>query len=277
MQDENLHKLLTVYESMLFSINMKIGSKMKSHDKKVKIKETLISLGLHDHMNTFVLSLSGGQKKRLAIAFEVVDDPGIMFLDEPTTGLDSMSATQCIQLLKMLAREGKTIVCTIHTPSAILFGIFDHLYVLASGNCIYQGSTKNLVPFLSESGLQCPESYNPSDFLMEIASGDYGFENKKLTEKIENGLNDRYRQLKTDHNGVDFSLPNNSKNKSSSSFFNQLRNLVIRNFLMLYRDKTIMWLRLAIHITVAVLVGLFFQNTGNQAAKMVSNFYFLCN
>lgn len=73
-------------------------------------------------------------------------------------------STQVVMLLKQLAQEGRTIVCTIHQPSALVFGLFDHLYAIAEGQCIYSGDTQLLVPYLAESDLICPETYNPSDY-----------------------------------------------------------------------------------------------------------------
>jgi ABC-type multidrug transport system ATPase subunit len=80
------------------------------------------------------------------------------------SGLDSCTSRQCLAVLKLLAREGRTVVCTIHQPSASLFEMFDHLYVIAEGMCIYQGSIKGMVPYLSEVGLDCPPYHNPADF-----------------------------------------------------------------------------------------------------------------
>lgn len=80
------------------------------------------------------------------------------------SGLDSSTSTQVILLLKQLSQEGRTIVCTIHQPSALVFGLFDHLYAIAEGQCIYTGGTQLLVPFLAELNLVCPETYNPSDY-----------------------------------------------------------------------------------------------------------------
>lgn len=67
-------------------------------------------------------------------------------------------------MLHNLAREGRTIVCTIHQPAATVYAMFDHVYVLAAGECIYQGSSANTVAYLSSNGLQCPQYHSSADF-----------------------------------------------------------------------------------------------------------------
>lgn len=108
--------------------------------------------------------LSGGERKRLSIALELVNNPPVIFLDEPTTGLDDLSCSQCISLLRRVARGGRTVICSVHTPSAKIFAMFDHVYIVAAGQCVYQGGGEYIVPYLQSVGLTCPVTYNPSDF-----------------------------------------------------------------------------------------------------------------
>lgn len=275
MQNQTLYPLLNVRESMEFAIKLKTGYQMSKAQQNDKIDSILKQLGLHGTLDTLAKNLSGGQQKRLSIAIELVDDPKVLFLDEPTTGLDSLSATQCVTLLKKLAEEGRTIICTIHTPSARLFEQFDHLYVLAEGNCIYQGSSGNVVPFLSGLGLVCPEFYNPADYLLEISNNDYGLHNQRLADKIQNGLNDDYRAspqttLQTDRRPIA-----SASSSQPATFSYQLYLLILRNFIFMQRDKSFMTLRLAVSLVMALFVGTLFYNIGHLASHVFDNFKYV--
>jgi ABC-type multidrug transport system ATPase subunit len=164
MQNDNLQPLLTVHEAMTVAANLKLSAKNTHKEKQSKIKEILESINLWEHKKSKTCDLSGGQKKRLSIALELLKNPEVMFFDEPTSGLDSLTSKQCVMLLKEIASTGRTIICTIHQPSAMIFEMFDHLYAVANGYCIYQGSVKGLLPYLEQSNLKCPPYHNPADY-----------------------------------------------------------------------------------------------------------------
>jgi ATP-binding cassette subfamily G (WHITE) protein 4 len=75
-----------------------------------------------------------------------------------------MSSVQCIDLLQRVALSGRTVICSIHTPSASIFAKFHHVYVVTAGQCAFRGLVKDVVPFLQHVGIDCPKHYNPADF-----------------------------------------------------------------------------------------------------------------
>lgn len=159
-----MHQPLVTVEEM-----MKVACKLKlkpGSDHKAIIDEVLTNLHLDHRRNVMADRLSGGERKRLSVALELVSNPAIFFLDEPTSGLDEVTAAQCIRQLRELAKQDRTVVCTIHQPSAAIFALFDHIYIIAQGQCVYQGAPKALVPFLAHVNINCPRHYNPADFSM---------------------------------------------------------------------------------------------------------------
>jgi len=163
-QDNDLNGLLTVEENMKFAADLKLGNNTSDAIKKDLINNILNIFGLAKIKKSRTSCLSGGQMKRLSVALELISNPMIIFLDEPTTGLDSYSSQRCIEYLQQLAALGKTIICTIHQPSAKLFTLFDQVYVLARGKCLYNGNTDNMVQFLSSIGIPCNIAHNPADY-----------------------------------------------------------------------------------------------------------------
>ncbi|KAA0203081.1 hypothetical protein HAZT_HAZT005714 [Hyalella azteca] len=194
------------------------------------------NLRLTDCRNTRINDLSGGETKRLSIALELINNPPVMLFDEPTSGLDSRNSFQCVELLHSLARGGRTIICTLHQPSARIFQMFDQLYALSDGQCIYRGTIHDLLPFLDSVGLQCPPYHNPADFLVEVAVGEYGDLTKKLAAEIS---------------CRDISASNDISLDVGSEMLTKLR--------------------LGAHVVVALLIGLLYYGVGAEASKVMDN------
>ncbi|XP_017775626.1 PREDICTED: ATP-binding cassette sub-family G member 1-like isoform X1 [Nicrophorus vespilloides] len=275
LQDDRLCPLFTVKEIMNMAAKLKLGYSVSEKAKELVIFDILDTLGLSNTMDTKCSRLSGGQRKRLSIALELIDNPPIMFLDEPTTGLDSSSSLQCVTMLKSLARGGRTIVCTIHQPSATIFEMFDHVYILAEGYCIYQGKSMNTVSYLSRVGLHCPQYHNPADYLLEVANGEYG----NFTEKLAKfSTETNFRMLEPSDILVTEKEPCKDEHSKKTTVLIQAPSewykfqiLFQRCLIQLYRDWTVTQLKLVLHILVGIFVGVLYMNYGNDGSKAIKN------
>ncbi|XP_058056884.1 ATP-binding cassette sub-family G member 1 [Anopheles bellator] len=293
LQEDYLQPLFTVHEIMLMACDLKVASESLNRTEKHRLVDKILdTLQLSYCKQTRCGSLSGGQRKRLSIALELIDNPPILFLDEPTTGLDSSSSLYTIKLLQGLAREGRTIVCTIHQPSATVFEMFDHVYVLAEGNCVYQGSALNTVPYLRSVGLHCPPYHNAADYLLEVTNKEYGNFTKalahassdpswRLAPVVAPGRLPAHPPTYDSNHNNDPALPSPPPTPAlpvkpepphrKPSEFAKLLILMKRANIQLYRDWTVTHLKLFVHIVCAVVIGLLFGDSGMNATKSISN------
>ena len=101
----------------------------------------------------------------------MITDPSLIFLDEPTTGLDSFTATSVMETLGDLAKkQGRTVISTIHQPNSDIYEMFDRLMLLAKGKIIYFNKASLAVDYFGSIGQQCPDLSNPADYFMTMMS-----------------------------------------------------------------------------------------------------------
>lgn len=176
MQD-NVHiGVLTVRESLRYAAQLRLKETMTADAKEKRVQKILDMLGLDAVGDSIVgdenvRGISGGQLKRLSIAVEIVSLPDLIFLDEPTTGLDSSIAYEVMAAVRNLANQNRTVICTIHQPSPQTYLLFDKLLLLAEGRVIYFGPSRDVVNYFVSSPYQFyykPGS-NPADFVIAVA------------------------------------------------------------------------------------------------------------
>lgn len=181
---DNVHlALLTVRETIYYAALLRLPEHWPEA-RKVKRVDTLLKMLSLEHVadntvgNETIRGISGGQLKRLSIAVEIVHLPAVLFLDEPTTGLDSATAFEVISALRRLAnKQQRTVIATIHQPSSATFAMFDKLMLLAKGHVVYFGSNRQseVVDYFTTGQSQCRFHYdagrNPAEFVIDIVGG----------------------------------------------------------------------------------------------------------
>lgn len=175
-QQDVLPARLTCREVLLYAADLKVDV---SRSVRINLVDQIIlELGLSDCANTLVgdqshKGLSGGEKRRLTIAMQLVANPSIMFLDEPTTGLDAYSAHLVVKTLKKLAvDEKRTFIMSIHQPRSDILFLLDHVCILSKGSVVYNGITERLIPYFEDRGYRVPELVNPVDYFIDLCSID---------------------------------------------------------------------------------------------------------
>ncbi len=154
-QDDLLIEELTVYENLYFSTKL-VYRDLSETEIADKVNKVLLSLGLYQRKDLKVGSpldkkISGGQRKRLNIGLELIREPAVLFVDEPTSGLSSRDSENVMELLRELAVRGKLIFVVIHQPSSEIYKMFDNVIILdEGGHQIYYGNPVEAVIYFKK-------------------------------------------------------------------------------------------------------------------------------
>ncbi|XP_075790719.1 broad substrate specificity ATP-binding cassette transporter ABCG2-like isoform X2 [Pelodiscus sinensis] len=177
VQDDVVMGTLTVRENLLFSAALRLPGSISLREKEERVSQIVSELGLTKVADAkvgteLIRGVSGGERKRTNIGMELITEPPVLFLDEPTTGLDASTANAVLLLLKRLSRRGRTIIFSIHQPRYSIYKLFDSLTLLALGKVLYHGPAEQALHYFTSIGYQCEPFNNPADFFLDVINGD---------------------------------------------------------------------------------------------------------
>ncbi|NXM67156.1 ABCG2 protein, partial [Serilophus lunatus] len=290
VQDDVVMGTLTVRENLTFSAALRLSKSVKEKEKKERVNQIIEELGLTKVADSkvgtqFIRGVSGGERKRTNIGMELITDPAILFLDEPTTGLDASTANAVLLLLKRMAKQGKTIIFSIHQPRYSIFRLFDNLTLLAAGRLLYHGPAQHAIAYFQSIGYQCEPYNNPADFFLDVINGDSTAValnkadetntersteerteyDKTLAEQLaEKYSNSTYYQ-ETKAQLENISLGNKKKTRSvfrqityANSFLHQLKWVSRRTFKNLVGNPQASIAQVCVTVVLALVVGAIF-------------------
>ena len=180
LQEDTLFPSLTVRESLLFTARLRLAG-ADEQAKAEAVDAVIAQLSLVRAANNTVALCSGGEKKRVSIAIELLTGPTVLLLDEPTSGLDSTTSGSLLRTLLALAREhSRTVVTSIHQPTSAVYLAFDRVLMLCDGHVVFDGPPRKTLGYLEAAGFACDGPCNPADFVMDLLIGDGADANRKL-------------------------------------------------------------------------------------------------
>jgi ABC-type multidrug transport system ATPase subunit/pSer/pThr/pTyr-binding forkhead associated (FHA) protein len=274
-QDDIVHAQLTVREALYFTA--KLRTDLTDPEIEQRIDTVLTNLGIQDKKNTIIGSperkvLSGGQRKRVNIAMELIAEAPVVFLDEPTSGLSSYDAENVVQVLKNLSKAGTTVITTIHQPSLDIYKQFDSLIMISrdrggTGALAYFGPAyPDAIEFFNPA-VQSGRTQENRDLSPEMLLS--GLAKKPTTEWVATYAQSRYQKLfVAERSGKVPSTQAPGKQSSSRGFgFGQWWTLVRRNYLLKVRDRAQSAILLIQAPLFGILLGLVFKSLEYSSAK----------
>ncbi|KAG0031880.1 hypothetical protein BGZ81_000393 [Podila clonocystis] len=283
-QDDNfLLSHLTVRETLQYAAELKVDSSLTKKQKHSKVEDIIDLLGLRECAdviigNDSVKGCSGGQRRRVSIGMQLVTEPACLFLDEPTTGLDALTAKAVVLTLKQIAASGRTVVCTIHQPRADIWHVFDNVVLLVTGGCAaYSGRADKVVEYFEDAGHVAPVFTNVPDFILDTASvNTRSPELEDKTRKIVNALVERFNTRKEAM--LESQIPEQAMgelkkvNPQFAHFGKAFPLLTQRSFVNTFRQKGLYFNRLLQPIVVAIVMSIYFAPLGHGPDSVTSRF-----
>jgi ABC-type multidrug transport system ATPase subunit len=153
-----------VRETLRYSATLRLRN-LSTAKRNSRAEEVLRMLGLKSCADNLVggeliKGISGGEKRRLSLAVELLGDPAVLICDEPLSGLDAFTAGNIMQTLSEIASTGRTVIVSVHQPRSDIWNTFDNVLVLVKGGRVaYAGPRTEILDSLEESGNVCPRDF----------------------------------------------------------------------------------------------------------------------
>ncbi|UJR07236.1 hypothetical protein I4U23_011524 [Adineta vaga] len=223
LQEDLFFDNLTVKQQLTYTALLRLPNTLSRKDKIAQVEQIIDQLHIRKCVNTPIKLISGGEKKRVNIGTELLTNPSVIFLDEPTSGLDSTSAVALMDILHDLAKQGKTIITSIHQPSSQIFLSFDQLILLADGKTIFMGKPSNALSYFATMGYESPIQYNPADYVMDLVNQDMKIREELKQAYIQNQI------ISKDNQGNQYLISEPSGNESDLTNPDNIDLLVNKN------------------------------------------------
>ncbi|SOV02442.1 probable ATP-binding multidrug cassette transport protein [Ustilago sp. UG-2017a] len=283
-EQQDIHEpMCSVREALRFSAYLRQSYEISKAEKDQYVEDIIELLEMQDIADAIIgypqFGLGVGDRKRVTIGVELAAKPSmLLFLDEPTSGLDGQSAFTICRLLRKLADNGQTILCTIHQPSALLFETFDRLLLLErGGRTVYSGPIgkdgKHVIEYFAARGARCPPGVNPAEYMLDAIGagsqprvGDRDWADWYLESDMHQDNLAVIQEINSQ--GAAKPKPEQRTTEYAAPWTHQFQVVLKRTMLSTWRQPSYQYTRFFQHLAFALLTGLLFLQLGNNVASL---------
>jgi ABC-type multidrug transport system ATPase subunit len=272
IEEDLFYESITVHEHLIFQARLRLGKTLTEEQYMLRVDEIIEEVGLTHRRDALIGGGAGRrgilswERKLLSIATEMLSNPSVLLVEEPTSGLDSLSSEIVVSKLQQIARSGRTVIVTVHHPTSEVFALVDSLYLLSEGAVVYYGKASKANGYFASLGYECPSYSSQIGYylrLLVIQSRETDHVGAARLAMLKEEWAKREAEIALEAAPFEAGPADDSADVDSAAearlgFFGQLNVLMTRNVIRLIRYRYWFFWMIIWILLIAVVFGLIF-------------------
>uniref|UniRef100_K3X5A3 ABC transporter domain-containing protein n=1 Tax=Globisporangium ultimum (strain ATCC 200006 / CBS 805.95 / DAOM BR144) TaxID=431595 RepID=K3X5A3_GLOUD len=266
VEEDLFYETITVREHLIFQARLRLGKSFTEEQYMLRVDEIIEEVGLMHRRDALIGGMFGWERKLLSIATEMLSNPSVLLVEEPASGLDSLSAEIVMSKLQQIARSGRTVIVTVHQPTSEVFALADSLYLLSEGTAVFYGKASEANGYFASLGYECPSYSSQIGYylrLLIVQSRETDHAGAARLAMLKEEWAKREAAIVVEETAFEAGPADDGVNADaeiSLGFFGQLYVLITRNVIRLIRYRWWFFWMIIWFLVIAVIFGLIYLN-----------------
>ncbi|KAF1325605.1 Multidrug resistance protein abc superfamily, partial [Globisporangium splendens] len=266
IEEDLFYETITVREHLIFQARLRLGKSFTEEQYMLRVDEIIEEVGLMHRRDALIGGMFVWERKLLSIATEMLSNPSVLLVEEPASGLDSLSAEIVMSKLQQIARSGRTVIVTVHQPTSEVFALADSLYLLSEGTAVFCGKASEANGYFASLGYECPSYSSQIGYylrLLIIQSRETDHVGAARLAMLKEEWAKREAAIAVEETAFEAGPADDgvdAEAEISLGFFGQLYVLITRNVIRLVRYRWWFFWMVIWFLVIAVIFGLIYLN-----------------